>query len=272
MGLVDLHIHTIASDGSLTPDALMVEVLENKVDIFSVTDHDTMDSVSEMATLAKAHGVRFIPGVEVSVAYGEQELHILAYGVSVDDHILLEILDKNQKIRKAHNDALIRYASEAHDHISFEDYESYVEDQSLGGWKSLNYLIEKGVSAHLGAFFDLVKSFGMPLRFQDYDKVIPILASRGYVLVLAHPPAYFKGERLMEALLDELVDMGVKGIECYSPYYKNPVDQAFYLEYCRKKSLIITSGSDYHGSFIPSRKLCQPCTDISALDLKSILK
>lgn len=250
----------------------MVEVLENKVELFSVTDHDAVDSVPELTARAKMHGISFIPGVEVSVAYGDQELHILTYGISVDDPILLEILHENQKIRKAHNDALIRYVSETHDHISFDDYENYVEDLSLGGWKSLNYLIEKGVSAHLGAFFDLVKSFGMPLRFQDYAKVIPALKDQGYVLVLAHPPAYFKGERLAEAFLDELIGLGVQGVECYSPYYKNQDDQTYYLEYCRKKNLIITSGSDYHGAFIPSRKLCQPCTDLSALNLKSILK
>lgn len=272
MKLVDLHIHTTASDGSLTPEALMEEVVDKGVAVFSVTDHDSVESIPQIATLAENAGVTFVPGVEVSVAYGEQELHILTYGVSVDDPMLLELLEENQKIRKAHNDALIKYASESHGHISFEDYEAYVEDRSRGGWKSLNYLVEKNVTENLGAFFDLVKAFDVPLRFQDYDQVIPRLMQCGYTLVLAHPPAYFKGERLSEAFLDELVEMGIQGIECYSPYFKNPEDQSYYLEYCKKRNLNITSGSDYHGTFIASRKLCEPSTTIDSLELKTILK
>ncbi|HAS74598.1 MAG TPA: PHP domain-containing protein [Clostridiales bacterium UBA8960] len=272
MKTVDLHIHTTASDGSLTPDALLKEILEKSVPIFSITDHDSVASISEMAQLTQEYPVQFVPGVEVSVAYGDQELHILAYNVDVEDAVLIDIITENQKIRKAHNDALIRFVGEKHEHISFEDYVNYEEDLSLGGWKSLNYLVEKGVSAHLGAFFELVRDFGMPLKFQDYDKVIPALSKQGYVLVLAHPPAYFKGERLKETLLDELVELGIRGIECYSPYYKNDEERAYYIDYCKRNDLAITSGSDYHGTFIASRQMCLHCAEQSELNLKLILK
>lgn len=271
MNSVDLHIHTTASDGSLKPKELFKEVLEKNVSVFAITDHDSVDSIREMVTLTQGCSVRFVPGVEISVAYGDQELHVLAYGIDVEDPVLNKIITENQKIRKAHNDALIRFVSEKHESVSFEEYTNYEEKLELGGWKSLNYLVEKGVSAHLGSFFELVREFGMPLKFQDYENVIPLLNEQGYLLVLAHPPAYFKGERLAESLLDELVELGINGIECYSPYYINDEDQAYYLEYCERKDLAITSGSDYHGSFIASRQLCLPCTDLSALNLKSIL-
>jgi len=259
-GLVDLHIHTDASDGTMTALELVREIKEKSVTLFSVTDHDTIDKVNEVSELAIKNGLEFIPGVEISVTFGSVELHILTYGINSTDPKLQEILAHNQAIREAHNLALVKFACLKNASITVEDYAVYRNNPKRGGWKALNFLIDKGVTKSLSEFFALVEEMGIPMTFEPYETMIPRLKALGYTLVLAHPVAYFKGETLSEPFLDELVEMGIQGIECYSPYFQSPEERQFYIDYCIKKNLIITSGSDYHGTFIRTRHLAYPDT------------
>ncbi len=270
---VDLHIHTTASDGTLTPEALMAEIVHKKVSLFSVTDHDSIENIKETAMLAKANAVDFIPGVEISVSFEGKELHILTYGVRGDDAILDDILRRNQTIRETHNQKLVAFACEKSDCLS--DYEHYVHEPTRGGWKALNYLMDRDIVKSMTEFFRLIDAFGRPLTFEPYDIVIPKLHALGYLLVLAHPPAYYGGLRLPIEMLDALVSLGVQGIECYSPYFQSEEESAYYLDYCSKNALVITSGSDYHGAFIQSRKLALPIKttmDVSYMHLKALIQ
>lgn len=271
-GLVDLHIHTDASDGTMTAQALMNEIKEKSVTLFSVTDHDTIDKIEEMTRLANQNNVDFIPGVEISVTFGKVELHILTYGINIEDERLLEILRYNQAIREAHNLAVVKFAHDKQPNFDIEAYESYVSNPKRGGWKAVNFLIDKGVVKSISDFFALVEEMGVPLTFDPYDQMIPKLKALGYTLVLAHPPAYFKGEVLDVAFLDELVELGIQGIECYSPYYSSSDERQYYLEYCRRKELLITSGSDYHGTFIRTRHLAYPDTTTNQVSYTQLMK
>lgn len=262
---VDLHVHTTASDGTLTPEELMLEILEKEITFFSITDHDSTAHVDDMKKIAANHAVTFIPGVEVSVSYGAQELHILTYGVDPDAHALIEILEQNQSIREAHNLKLIRYVSTKYSVITEAGYHAFARNPKHGGWKALNYLMETGVIQSIQELFSIIDEMNVPLRFMPHDDVIPKLKQLGYTLVLAHPPQYFGGERLSDAFLNELVQLGLDGIECYSPYYKDEADRSFYLACCESRDLMITSGSDYHGAFINTRHLGVPQTDISKI-------
>lgn len=258
MGYIDLHMHTTASDGTQDPEALIAEIMEKGITHFSVTDHDSIDHIKTLMPLAKENNLNFIPGCEISVMYESQELHILTYGIDPNDQALQSILAENIRIREAHNNALIHYACSKSSQISFDDYLVYEDDRKRGGWKSINYLVERGAVKDLGEFFDLIKDFGTPLTFKPHDEMLPKLKKLGYPLVLAHPPAYFNGQRLSEAWLDALRALGITGIECYSPYFKHPEDSAYYIDYCTKHNLQITCGSDYHGHFIKTRHLATP--------------
>lgn len=272
-GVVDLHMHTTASDGTLTPEALMAEIILKRIALFSVTDHDSIENIDALSEIAKAKSIDFIPGVEISVAFEGKELHILTYGVNTKDDALVEILRRNQAIREAHNLALVTFACERHDSIF--DFDQYVHEATRGGWKALNYLLDKGIVSSISDFMRMIDAFGTPLVFEPYDEVIPKLHALGYLLVLAHPPAYYGGQRLPIEMLDKLVSLGIQGIECYSPYYKSQEEADYYLDYCNEKSLVITCGSDYHGAFIPSRKLALPSKltmDVSYDRLKAYIQ
>lgn len=256
-------MHTVASDGTMFASEIVEEVKSKSVKLFAVTDHDSVDIIDEMMTLTRETDLLFVPGVEISVNCRGTELHILTYGIDTGNEVLKDILKENIAIRDRHNQAIIQYACEQYPQVTLELYDQYQEDVTRGGWKAVNFLMDHQVISDLPSFFRFIQEFGEPLTFIAYDEVIPKLSKLGYTLVLAHPPAYQQGSLLSETFLDELVSLGICGIECYSPYYKQSEDSQYYQNYCVQRGLWITSGSDYHGAFIPTRKMAQPQIDMS---------
>ena len=271
--LVDLHMHTCASDGTLTPLELIELLKVKQIKVFSITDHDTMAAINEMHTLAEQAALCFIPGVEVSTSWDTVELHILTYGVNTEDEALIKILNENLKIREEHNRNFISYLVDRHTSVRVEDYDSYEPMLTRGGWKSLNFLLDLGVVQHMTDVFELINQMGTPMVFPSYQMLIPKLKALGYTLILAHPPAYKKGALLETSFLDELVSLGIDGIECYSPYYAEGDQESidYYLTYCRKNDLCITSGSDAHGDFIKSRVVGKPKTTFAEIQLNHLM-
>ena len=269
---VDLHMHTTASDGTLVPEELIEEIIVNDIELFSVTDHDCMDNIAEMMAVAKRENIAFIPGIELSATFMEREIHLLTYGIDPMAPRLIERVAKNRDIRETHNRAVIEYVSRRHDEISLEDYEDFIRDQSLGGWKAENYLFTRGITHSLADFFAIIMEMGRQLIFDPLEEVLPELVDMGYTVVLAHPPAYFKGDFIPEVILDKLKRLGLRGIECYSPYYKSASDYEYYKQYCIKNNMIVTSGSDYHGKFIPARKLATPKVTSQEVSFDALLK
>lgn len=261
---VDLHIHTTTSDGTLTPEELIIELKKNHIDTFAITDHDATDSISKTITLAKANHLNFIPGIELSTTYFDKEIHLLVYGIDPNCPLLKELIIHNRGIRNRQSLQIIERASLDVGNVSLEDYLIYERNPKNGGWKSENYLRARGAIESLNDFFDFANQVP-PMIFPSPLELIPKLKEKGYQIILAHPPAYFNGQLLQDSFLDPLVDAGLDGIECFSPYYKSPFEKDHYLNYCREKNLLITAGSDYHGDFIPSRKLGNPAVTLAEI-------
>lgn len=268
---MDMHIHTTASDGTQTPKELMAELKETGIDLFSITDHDNIGNIREMIDLAQDEEMTFIPGVELSATYKSKEIHLLTYGIDPENESLRAIVAENQRIRDEHNEAIIGFAAEKIDAVSLTGYKTYQRDPSVGGWKALNYLCDQGVVEGLYDFFDIISDFGRQLTFHGPEVLLPKLKDLGLTVILAHPPAYFNGEELDEAYLDHFRKLGIDGIECYSPYYKEEGASDYYVDYCNAHDLIVTNGSDYHGGFIPSRKLGYPNRSITPKALENLL-
>jgi len=270
---IDTHIHTTASDGTLYPDELLNEIKELGIEIFSITDHDTIANVGEMKKLIKNKDLTFIPGVEISVTYKEKEIHLLTYGnsISEENKKLMDILNKNSFIRKTFEDNFMYFVAKKFD-FSFNEYATYTRNPKNGGWKAENFLKEKNIISSLPDIFKLIDESGVKISFRNPEEVIKELKEIGLIVVLAHPPAYFKGELLNEDFLDYFRNLGIDGIECYSPYYKDISDANYYKDYCKKYNMIIMSGSDYHGDFVKTRKLGMPERYISEKSLKKLLK
>ena len=247
---VDLHLHTTASDGRWTPEELMLRVQEAGIDLFAVTDHDSLGSLARTSEQARGNGHRFLPGVELSARLNGQAYHLLAYGFDPLDTGLTELAEATSARLSGASDQAVERLIEAGYPISLDEYAAYTWDRQRGGWKALNFLIDRGfchgVDDYFGKLF--VGELEHPqARFPSPEQVIAIAQQAGAVVILAHPGAPFYNG-LDAKRIDELVDMGLEGLECYSFHHDQATTQGF-LDYCHSRNLLITGGSDCHGGF-----------------------
>lgn len=266
----DLHLHTTASDGRWTPEQIVAGARERDIELIAVTDHDSVANVSLTETLANEAGLRFLRGVEVSSQDGDQLLHILGYGIDLDDGALRALLTENRAKLEATDDGDIDDLIEMGYAIDREDYERYEQDPTRGGWKSLNYLIHKGICTDVQDFF---ANLWPHLRHQWPDfattsEVVAAIRAAGGVPVLAHPGASFE-DGVTEAGLATCRRLDIAGVECYS-YAHDARATRTCVAWCRRHNLLITGGSDYHGGFA-GRELGVPAVDTEDLRLDGLL-
>lgn len=245
--LVDMHLHTNASDGTWSVEELIEEVNNKDIRYFSITDHDTLKN-SKKALQIIPENKEFVIGVEISSTYKNREYHILAYDFDPNNDALVELLTNNQKIRQKHNDDIIKYVKEYELVNNVEDYSNYTADLKRGGWKSLNYLLDKGIVKDLSDYLKLMEISNLTIEFNKPKQVIDRIKKAGGYAILAHPSAY--GEDFIDDKVFELwKSFGIDGIECYSPYLEGKEVADYCVEFCKSNNLMISGGSDCHGHF-----------------------
>ena len=268
----DLHLHTTASDGRWTPEQVVAGVQATGIGLFAVTDHDSTGSVRATETLARAAGLAFLRGVEVSTMTEEHDaggrmLHVLGYGIDLDNQPLQALITANDARLRATDDANIRDLIDLGYTIDFEDYTNYKYNRARGGWKSLNFLIDRGFCTGAHDFFaDLWPT--MRHHWPDFAhpaKAAAAIRAAGGVPVLAHPGASFGPDGFTEEDLNAALAYNIAGVECYS-YAHDVAMTALCVDWCTRHNLLITGGSDYHGGFA-GRHLGIPSVDTSRLRL-----
>lgn len=268
---VDLHVHTTASDGTWGPEDLVKNLLVAGIHLFAVTDHDTTENLAGAASIARENGLEFITGVEVSTSYNGRNYHILGLGMNPEHEGLQTMLKRNRELMEAKDDESIKYLEGKLPNVSFDDYKKYVYNPERGGWKALNYLIDKGLCSSYRDFFGLFDGWGNPfekLIFASPGEAIKTISMAGGVPILAHPGADFY-DRDYKSLISFMIGEGIKGIECYHPENSEEITR-FCLEICKSKDLLVTGGSDCHGEFVAGRYLGHPEIRLSQLKLDGI--
>jgi len=266
--IVDLHMHSTASDGSYTPKMLIEEVKKAGVELFALTDHDTSENVEEVKTLAVQEGIAFIPGVEISTTLENKMFHVLAYGFDLNDENLQKILKTNREKLIKKDDESIKMLIEEGYELEFEEYLRYEYDPARGGWKTLNFLIDKGIVKDVSDFFGRLFSGDRKVPYPEFEnpkKIIEAVKAAKGTAVLAHP-FYDVGTKLVEDTFEKFKAMGIEGVECYHPNHSKEATE-FSLNWCRKNNMIITAGSDCHGDFIVTRKIGTPRVALKELNL-----
>jgi predicted metal-dependent phosphoesterase TrpH len=263
---VDLHIHTIASDGCWLPAELVDQVGRAGIDLFAVADHDAVDSLRPVEDLVRSNGPAFIPGVEVSSTLAGCLFHLLGYGIDPDSPSLLAMLSENREKMESVDLQSIQMLIDAGYPIGYEDYDRYENDVTRGGWKALNLFIDRGFCLDVHGFFGRLfvgdMALSMPV-FAAPEAAIDVIHCAGGVAVCAHP-GYSAGDD-EQGLLDQLVEKGIDGLECYTPYHDGETTRQL-VDYCQQRNLLITAGSDCHGGFA-GRALGQPEVDVTDLRL-----
>ena len=244
----DLHLHTTASDGTLTPQELVAYAAREGFDLIAVSDHDSVDGVAAAKKAGKALGVRVLTAVELSCG-AAKEIHILGYGVDEKNAALLDFCRARRENREERARAMCMQLEAAGKPISFERVMELARGV-VGRPHVARALLEAGHVTSIRDAFDRFLVPGKPGYVPKEDvkvaDAIRLIREAGGVAVLAHPMELKMGEMALEALIGEWKAQGLEGIEVYHPSAAN--NHAAYLDrLVRREGLLLTGGSDYHG-------------------------
>lgn len=263
--MIDLHLHTQASDGTWTPAEAMAEAAKTGLSAVAFTDHDSLASVAAGMEEARRLGLVFVVGVEITAGSNREGLlHILGYGVDPDHPSLRAVLAKNQAAWEENERRSVANLARLGIEIDPERYAHWAAHRERGGWPTLNCLIELGLVTGYRDYFAKYFGPGRPAyvetEFAAPAEVIAAVKAAGGVPVLAHPGAYDpEGRTVLDrpGFLDGLVEMGIEGLEAYANE-NSPAVTAYLLAYSRERRLLVTGGSDCHGTFVPERRIGVP--------------
>jgi predicted metal-dependent phosphoesterase TrpH len=257
---IDLHIHSTASDGSLTPTEIIAKARQQRLAAIAITDHDTVAGVAAVMARALPSDLQFISGVEISTAAPasfpcQGSLHLLGYGVNPKDSHLQDALRRLQNARRDRTPRIIARLNQLGIGITLADLEAAAGDVQLGRPHIANYLINKGIVDNFDEAFEQYLGVGRPGYADKYrigcEDAIQLIRNAGGVPVLAHPALIVpRGTWRLEALVAALKTAGLVGLEAYYPEHTVIQTQTF-LSWVKQYALVATGGTDYHGHMRP---------------------
>ena len=248
---VDLHIHTTASDGADTPGELAAKVAAAGLELFSVTDHDTVDGALEMEKFVP-DGVKYIRGVEFSCLSPGGKCHILGYGYDPDHPAFRAALAEGRRLRMEKLDRRLEQLKIDHGIVLTDAERTWLLSRNSPGKPHLGRIIrDRGLAPDLDS---AIRGFIRDVPGRDRieaQTAIGAITAAGGCPVWAHPLGGEGEKRLssekFENLLETLCGCGLRGLECrYSRYGRKESD--FLLGHAAQLGLIATCGSDYHGT------------------------
>ncbi len=245
---LDLHTHSTASDGTLTPQELVYEAARKGLQYLALTDHDTIDGLHTLTDIPHRFG--FINGVEISAEF-PNTLHILGYGFDPDNKQLNDTLRELQEFRLNRNKKMLENMKKLGFDISLEELEKEAGGELIGRPHFANLFAKKGFVHSYQEAFDKYLDKGKPLymnkkRLQP-KKAIELIINAGGIPVIAHPYQTKLDDNKLEKLVAELKDFGLMGIEVF--YSKHTSEQECLYKYLAQKyGLLVTAGSDFHGA------------------------
>ena len=256
--IIDLHVHSKASDGTFTPTELVEEAKRAGLAAFALTDHDTTDGVAEAMTAAKAAGIELIPGVELSTEYEGTEVHVLGLYIDVNNAGLQKQMADFRDSRDNRNIYMLeKLRTEGFD-ITQEALEEKFPNAVITRAHIARYLLDQGYIPDMKTAFseyigDGCRCYVGRPKVTPMDAVDYILAAGG-IPVLAHPVIYHMERPQLIRMIREMKEHGLVGMEAI--YSENtPADEQELKALARAEGLLITGGSDFHGTNKPDIRL-----------------
>lgn len=248
---IDLHVHSTASDGTYEPHELIEYAYKKKLSAIALTDHDTITGLKRAKKAGEQFGIEVISGIEFSTQYENLEVHIL--GLYIDEHNaeFINSLKKIITIREERNLKMIKNLNDIGVEISFEDIRSVADSDVFTRAHFANALLKKGYIKTFSEAFDKYIGIKCP-GYVPRDKVtakdaIKLINTYGGVSILAHPTLLHLDLKKLEALIKDLKNTGLHGIEAIYSLHKKS-EEKYLTDLAKKYNLVISGGSDFHGT------------------------
>lgn len=254
MACYDLHTHSTASDGTLSPSALVARAVAAGVDVLAVTDHDTTDGIQEASASATGSGICLVTGVEISVTWGGQVVHIVGLGFDPEHKALQAGLAELRCFREWRAEEIGNRLEKHGISGAYEGAKGYSNGHLISRSHFARFLVERGYSPDMRRVFKQFLTQGKPGHvageWADLDQAVGWINAAGGEAVIAHPARYGMTRTKLRRLIGEFQEAGGVALEVVSGSHSK--DEAFTMaRHCRDFTLRASVGSDYHGSETP---------------------
>ncbi len=271
---VDLHLHSNNSDGSDSVQNLYNEICKAKLNVFALTDHDTISGLEEMENLVSSD-IKFIKGVELTSLCGDIKCHLLGYGVDYNNLELKNLIEKGKLLRRQKLETRIDYLKDTWNvELTEEEKQWLYSRKSVVKTHVANVLVKRGLAkdnlSAMQKYLDACKTGNT--RFSGKDSISAIKNSGG-IVVWAHPLGGEGEEHLTKEKfipkLEKMIDFGIQGLECFYSRY-NEDESLLLFEIAQKYNLLVSAGSDYHGANKSNIEIGKLNCDNKIIDYKKI--
>jgi predicted metal-dependent phosphoesterase TrpH len=259
-GGIDLHVHSTASDGTLTPSEIFTLALQLGLKAVSITDHDTLSGSIRALADGIPSSLNFLTGIEISAEAPDGyrikgSVHILGYGIDPYHAGLCTLLDKLMTARRNRNPKIIARLNELGMGLSLEELNAIVGGGTAGRPHIAQLMVQKNMARSIDDAFDRFLGKNRPAYVDKFrapmDQAIGAINAAGGIAVLAHPYLNNIYElSVFETFLLTLKSMGLGGIEALYPGHPKAATD-LYCRLARKHDLLITGGTDFHGQMTP---------------------
>ena len=246
----DLHCHSVVSDGTLTPEALAERAAKNGVELWALTDHDEIGGQHRAAAAAKANGLRYVTGTEISVSFIGATIHVVGLGFDPDDANMLAGLVKTRGGRRERAMEMADGLAKVGIHGAFEGALKYVGNPDLISRTHFGrYLVEVGVCKDTNEVFRKYLTEGKPgyveHKWASLREAVTWIKEGGGIAVIAHPARYKFSTNQEFALFTEFKALGGQAIEVVTGSH-SAAEYVIYAEAALEYGLAASRGSDFH--------------------------
>lgn len=249
----DLHLHSLFSDSTYTPQELILEASKQKLCAIALVDHDTVDGIEVTKDAAKSKDIEVLPGIELTAEYDGLEIHILGYLIDYKNKELLEELDYLKKNRIERIYKMTDKLKDMGINLKPETVFEIAKKGTVGRLHVARAMVKEGWLGSVSEAFrkyigDKSPAYVCGFKF-SVEAAIKLIKKVGGIPVLAHPYSMNRDE-----LIPQFFDYGLMGLEVYYPEHTQSMIN-FYLSLAQKFNLLITGGSDCHGAAKPEAKI-----------------
>jgi len=246
----DLHSHSIASDGSLSPADLVARAYDKQIDVLALTDHDVTDGLHEAQHAAQRLQMRFICGVEVSVTWRATTIHIVGLGINPDCELMQQGLAKLREFRVWRAEEIARRLHDKGISGALDGAKKFAQGALISRTHFAQFLVERGLAKDVRNVFNryLVhnKPGYVPGQWAELEDAIQWIIAAGGQAVVAHPARYKISATKLRQLLGDFKDYGGEGLEVVSSSHSLNDCQTM-AHYTKKFDFLASRGSDFHG-------------------------